>query len=246
MRRTSTCAAIAVAAAALAAPAGAATATLDQQQTGFNVTYSALGPDIGTSIDRRALVQTFTAGLTGDLDRVELRLQGGFANVVEPLTVEIRDTAPSGAPGGDVLASASLAAADVPDCCVAGQPEVPVNFSAPPAVTKGGEYAIVIYTSGSGVYRWFGALRSFTPSIPDYTGGSAWFSRTSPPVTWEAEDADLAFKTYVLPTYSFGGFASPVDAGMVNTAKAGATIRCDGISRPPMARRAPTPRRSRA
>ena len=89
-RRTRTFLITAVAAAATLIPAaGASAGTLDQQQT-----LSDFG---GLQVDSsHSKAQTFTAGLTGQLDQVDLALSG--MSVTTPLTVQIRDgsaTAPA-------------------------------------------------------------------------------------------------------------------------------------------------------
>ena len=82
-RRTRTFLITAVAgAAALIPAAGASAGTLDQQQT--LLTFGGLQVD---STNSKA--QTFTAGLTGQLDQVDLALSG--LSLTTPLTVQIRD-----------------------------------------------------------------------------------------------------------------------------------------------------------
>ena len=117
------------AAAALIPAAGASAGTLDQQQTLSN--FGGLQVDGSNS-----KAQTFTAGLTGELDRVDLALSG--TGVATPLTVQIRDGSAT-APGDTVLASAS-----VPTSAVTGSESfVPITIASPASVTAGTQYSIV-------------------------------------------------------------------------------------------------------
>jgi VCBS repeat-containing protein len=161
-------------------PAAARAGTLDQQQTS---TAGGLALITGTGI---SLAQTFTAGLSGTLDQVDLALARVRAD--GPLTVEIRNV-DGGAPGADVLASASLPAASVPTETAF----VAVSFAAPATVAADTQYAIVAYAGGFDRYFWGHAGADL------YAGGSAFSSGESPPVTWSAHPStDFAFKTYVV------------------------------------------------
>jgi hypothetical protein len=161
--------------------------TLDQSQT-TTTPFTAGRIDGPNSLDPQSDAQTFTAGLTGGLDRVDLDLNNADASA--PLTVEVRNTS-GGAPGSSVLASASVPASSVPSS--AGFVEV--DFASPAQVVSGTQYAIVAYTADlapSVSYNWFAS-----GSNP-YSGGALWFDFASPPTAW-TEDAgfDFAFKTYV-------------------------------------------------
>jgi Bacterial Ig-like domain (group 1) len=174
---------------ALAPAAANATGTLDQQQTDTSGGAELIG-DLG----HISAAQTFTAGLSGALDQVDLFLLksgGGSPSPTLPLTVEIRTVDGGGAPSATVLASALVPASSVPACCSGAF--VPVAFTLPAAVVAGTQYAIVAYTADSvGGYFW-----PFS-SGDVYTGGAHWFSLRSPPTTWTTlGGSDLAFKTYV-------------------------------------------------
>src|SRR4051794_15531655 len=82
----------------LTLPGPALAGTLDQQQT-----ISNFGGLQVSSHNSKA--QTFTAGLTGQLDQVDLALS--LMSVSTPMTVQIRDGSAT-APGDTVLASASV------------------------------------------------------------------------------------------------------------------------------------------
>jgi hypothetical protein len=176
----------------LGLPASAAAAgTLDQQQTTVTTSGGIFGPQTFTP---RSDAQTFTAGLTGGLDRVDLFLKQnsifGSSNSVG-LTVEIR-TVSGGVPGAVVLASATIAPGAIP-APNSPQAFVPVTFSPPAPVVAGTQYAIVAYTGGADRYAWGAA------SPDPYAGGAFFQSEASPPTTWTANSFfDFAFKTYVV------------------------------------------------
>ena len=172
-----------VACAACALTPGIALAgTLDQQQPGNNGTYNGIDSSV-------SFAQSFTAGVSGGLDQVDLYLSAP-PTPASPLNVEIRDFY-VGAPGGIVLASHSLPASSFSAGFVS------VKFATPAPVVAGTQYAIVAYTSspGSNPYLWFE-----TTTNP-YAGGNK-FAGTSPPSlgTWTPfAGTDFAFKTYVVP-----------------------------------------------
>jgi hypothetical protein len=171
------------------APAGAWAQTLDQQQTSFAAGSGAIA---GPELTPASKAQTFTAGLSGELDQVDLALAQPTTPSVGPLTVEIRNVV-GGAPGTTVLASAAVPAASVPTVDQ-GLAFVEVPFDSPAAVAAGGQYAIVAYTGGSDVYGWGRA------GTDAYAGGTRVDSDESPPSTWfPFPPDDFAFRTYVAP-----------------------------------------------
>jgi hypothetical protein len=169
----------------LLAPGAASAGTLDQQQTD--------GSGMGVNAtSTHSVGQTFTPGLSGKLDQVDLFLSKQ-TNPNNVLNVEIRDvagTAYNSPPGTAVLASASVAASAVP----ASGAFVPIAFTAPASVAAGTRYAIVIWTAaGGGNYVWY-----LSTAHETYTGGVADDTNSSPPTTaWSAFLSDFAFKTYV-------------------------------------------------
>ena len=181
----------AVAVLGIAAPAHAG--TLDQQQTTYDGSF-----DLGLNGPDRVAAQTFTAGLTGGLDQVDLPV--GYetgCQPVGPLIVQIRTVA-NGLPSGTVLASASLASSQVDDEVGATTDFVSVAFASPAPVKAGIAYAIVLLAPEAGdcagplaYYEWqLGADNS-------YPTGAAYFS-VNGGTTWPAfGTTDGAFRTYV-------------------------------------------------
>ena len=133
------------AAAALAIPAPAmAVGALDQSQdggfAGSNVVWGSV-----------QAAQSFTAGISGDLDQVDVLL--ARSGSPGDLTVEIQ-TLSSGVPSGTVLASGSVAAASV----TGSYAWIPVPLSPVAPSSAGVQYAIVLSapsSAGSGDrYDW--------------------------------------------------------------------------------------------
>ncbi len=169
--------------AALALPGVAQAGVLDQSQP-------ATGPFCTIASATQSAAQTFTAGLTGDLDQVDLALFKGTTTA--PLTVEIRDVVAE-TPGATVLGSGTLAAGGPADVGMA--PFRSVSLSSPAAVVAGTPYSIVIHSSQSGS-DWGWCRIGADP----YLGGEAFFTLTGPPAiahftAFPAED--YAFRTYV-------------------------------------------------
>jgi hypothetical protein len=169
--------------AAYAFPAAAAAGTLDQQQplapgTGLQVTSTQSG------------AQTFTAGLTGGLDQVDLHLSGTGTGVTLPLTVEIRN-ASGGSPGATVLATASVPPSSVTTTAAF----VPVSFATPAPVIAGTQYAIVAYSADVSPHIWAWSDATMDP----YPAGGTFFVAASPPAgAWSSfAGVDQTFKTYV-------------------------------------------------
>ncbi len=181
MVRPTVSAIVAVACAACAlAPATALAGTLDQQQTNASAGYVGIGSG-------QSGAQTFTAGLSGGVDRVDLVLQK-VGDPTAPLIVEIRN-ASGGVPGTTVLASESVRAAGIGAFPVF----VPIKFLSPAAVVAGTQYSIVLWsTDAPNSYGWSNS------SGETYAGGGPFFVPVSPPSTaWTPVGGDFAFMTYV-------------------------------------------------
>jgi hypothetical protein len=183
----------AVAAVAVLIPAaGASAGTLDQQQTVSNFG----GLQIANNNSK---AQTFTAGLTGQLDQVDLALSN-MGGVSTPITVEIRDGSAT-APGDTVLASASVPTSAV----TSSESFIPITFSSPASVAAGTQYSIVALGEGdSSAAGWFWyAGKTATGPASAYEGGKIYSSPSGPPGLgpwFEGNSlADFEFKTYVAP-----------------------------------------------
>lgn len=137
------------------------------------------------------IAQTFTAGVSGRLDRVEILLQRQF----DPgdLVVEIRSVV-GGFPTSTVLATMTVPETAVPPI---GQPVwASVPLTAPVASSAGTQYAIVVYapfgSCGGDCWQWWAGENN------PYPGGAALFAQDGH--TWLVSNApslDFAFKTYV-------------------------------------------------
>ena len=142
--------------------AGAAISTVDQQQLDDTAGY--------TYVCEEPVAQTFTAGRSGDLDRVVLPLHWHTVVDPGPLLVTIQTVDGAGTPTGDVLGSGSITVTE------AGlQPQqsawVEIRLTSPAEVSAGTQYALVLRTSGecnSDTWAWHQAA-----SVDPYPGGMA-------------------------------------------------------------------------
>jgi hypothetical protein len=206
-RRMLTLALAAACAGCLVVPEAASAGTLDQQQPD--------GAPPGFDVDStQSMAQTFTAGLSGGLDQVDLKLSETATAVTLPLMVEIRNAA-GGQPGDTVLAGESIPASAAPPFM--SPAFVPVSFASPAPVTAGTQYAIVAYNADLAPTRFWGWADA---AANPYAPGSAFFQGASPPgPTWTNTIAgtDLAFKTYVV---------TPTPAAAVTGKRAAALKKC--------------------
>ena len=170
---------------------------LDQSQEAVNIGFIVGDQDPTDDFPRFTIAQTFTAGLSGPLGKVELYLNR--LNIVEgdpppelPITVEIR-TVSGLDPSTTVLASETIPASAIP---IAQAPAwVPATFTTPTTVAAGNEYAIVAYTDSA--YSW----RASSGVVDAYAGGSRRVSDTDSP-GWRSGcgtgcTPDMAFRTFV-------------------------------------------------
>jgi PKD repeat protein len=160
----------------VAVPAQAATAdSVDQSQT------------ISTSFQRLGLMaQTFTAGMTGQLDKVSLASDTSFGSVM--VTITIQSVSATGAPNGTVLGSSAFQGTVV--CCRQWHDFV---FSPAVHITSGTKYAIVVKVA-AGLFTWYDSW-IFNAYLGGqlYVGcsGCAW-------LTGSQYGMDFAFKTWVV------------------------------------------------
>jgi len=163
-------------------PAQAATAdTLDQSQ--------AL---VGTSSQQLALMaQTFTAGVTGQVDRVSLASDTLY-NMSLKATIQIQSLDAQGLPSGASLGSAPFQGTLT--CCRQWHDFV---FSAGVHVMAGTKYAIVVNRTTNGYFAWYE-----TGTYDAYKAGQLYVSCVGCPqwYTGSGYGMDFAFKTWVSTT----------------------------------------------
>jgi hypothetical protein len=167
-------------------PGAASAGTLDQQQLVSNQ-----GQIVDTT---QSVAQTFTAGLTGGIDQIDLMVAcAGFCPASAPLSVEIRNVS-AGVPGPTLLGTSSI-----PASAVIGTPAfVPFTFAAHAPVSAGTQYAIVASSAASAGTQYHWSDESPAP----YAGGASWYLQP-PGTTWGSlGDIDQTFKTYVAPVPS--------------------------------------------
>jgi hypothetical protein len=179
---------------------------LDQSQTVSNGYFAVQqNVSLGYWWKTASVAQTFTAGTTGYLHRVRVRLENVSAS--GPIAVSIRtvDMKYDGAyPSGTQIGSGTIPVAKL-TVGAPGWVDVTLND---PVVTQGSQYAIILSMTSDGWIKWYDHQRS-TMSLPDvypqghelvWTAGAWW--------NLDIEDTlgprDATFETYVLPpiTYS--------------------------------------------
>lgn len=169
----------------------AAAGTLDQSQPVINTNATVFVSD------EIPEAQTFTNGLSGGLDQVDIAIGRTAGFIAAPLVVQIRAVS-GGVPSGPALAGASIPAANVP---VAFFPSAfySVPFASPAPVTAGVQYAIVVSSLSCGLgncYEW--APGPVGDPYPAGTGlNSQDFGATWAPIN-AFGSTDFPFKTYVL------------------------------------------------
>lgn len=175
---------------------------LDQSADGDFFLNTSMGPGYYSA-------QTYTAGLTGTLASVSLKV---FGNAGTTVTVEITDVV-SNAPGSTILGTTSVTLTTYPcsPTCVFTQ----VPFSSPIQQVAGSQYAIVVTTDAPG--GWIG-----NSAGNPYPAGGAFV--TTGGMTWASlgGGTDLYFKTFVSPDPGISLSASSLsfDSQTVGTASA--------------------------
>jgi len=163
---------------ALLVPGSAEAGTLDQQQ----VSTVDCGTAIGATL---AGGQSFTDGITGNLDEIDVFL--GFVPASPPaLTVQVENVIT--VMGGDIPGGTVLGTEDVTPP-VAGWNVVPFSPTVP--VTAGTKYAIVL-SAGGDVGSWLGSdfmTDAYPAGNTSHNSGSGWAPNPS--------ICDQAFRTYV-------------------------------------------------
>jgi hypothetical protein len=172
----------------LGAAASATAGTLDQQQ-------STVAPMATNAHSTQSVAQTFTAGLSGKLDQVDLNLNMSGSPPV-PLIVDLRDVS-GGLPGNAILASQMVLSSGV--VAFPGSGWVSFVFPTPAPVTAGTQYAIVAHSAAvfPQTYAWSQGM-----GTDPYAGGAAYMAAppTAPWMPVTIGPPDFAFKTYVVPS----------------------------------------------
>src|SRR5207249_4220224 len=158
--------------------------------------------------------QTFTAGITGPLTRVDLNLfcvncTGSFPN----LTLSLRATS------GNLPVGTDIASATIPGLNSAAGRLFPVTFTSPPMVTAGTVYALVIRPVADPSVGIYALTQSATnvyasgQAVWSGNGGGAWTA----PLTG-GQTTDAGFKTYVRTGFAASGdFVSSAKDGNPGT-----------------------------
>jgi hypothetical protein len=167
---------------------------LDQQNTALSTSAFGLTSTVWGG-------QTFTAGVTGQLARVDLNLfcfncTGTFPN----LTLSLRATS------GNLPAGADIASATIPGLNSVTGRFFTAIFSPPPTVTAGTVYALVIRpvaSASAGIY-------ALTRSASNVYGGGRGVWSANGGGTWTApltagQTTDVGFKTYVKSGFTASG-----------------------------------------
>jgi uncharacterized repeat protein (TIGR01451 family) len=179
------------------------TATIDQQNT--SVTNNGFG---FTSTSWAG--QTFTAGVTGQLTRVDLDLfcfnAGNDCTGPSPnITVSIRAT--SGSPA--VPTGADLATATIPGFTSAAGGYFSATFSSPPTLIAGTRYAVIFHAvSNQTAPATYAYVCSCTPDTNPYAPGQLATSTNSGSI-WTADPIaggrDLGFKIFMQAGFAPSG-----------------------------------------
>jgi Carboxypeptidase regulatory-like domain len=168
----------------------AAPSNIDQQNTA--------GTNTGTSFATTSWGgQTFIPAVTGQLTRVDAQLFcSGCTGTTPNLTLSVRNTS------GGLPTGADLATATIPGFSSGAAVYYAANFSSPPTLTSGTQYALIlrpVANPSPGGYFW---IRS-SPST--YANGQRVISADNG-ATWTADSTrDFNFKTYINTGFTASG-----------------------------------------
>jgi hypothetical protein len=193
----------------LSGPAGAG--TLDQSHA---VQPYYFGAAVDSTYNR---AQTFTVGLNGKLDRVELQVYRE-ATVTTPLTIQLRKTV-GGAPdisAAGLLATLNLAATSVPTTSFSTT-FVGADLGAQAFPVTSGQLLSILLTStepANNWYLWTTSDSAATPPAPQYTGGQGFYRFVSDPIQATGTQ-DSGFRTFVsVPEPGMGVLAGLLCVGL--------------------------------
>jgi hypothetical protein len=161
-----------------------AAGTLDQSQTERNFFYAGVS----------TFGQTFTAGITGVLDRADLAICTPNAAALGDVTIGIRPVSGGLPVAGPPLASVTFASTSLPACPSSGLalPFTSVDFARGAWITAGTAYAIVAIGQHSG-----GTLQMLISNANPYAAGQAVYSFDSGATYGAGGGIDAVFNTYV-------------------------------------------------
>jgi len=161
----------------MALPVQAVTDSVDQSQT------------VGISFQRLELMaQTFTAGTTGQVDRVSLLSDSSYAFV--RLTVQIQSVTTGGAPSGTVLGSTSYSGT------LPFKTFTDFAFNPGVPVTAGTKYAIVVSRS-VGTFNWYNSWQANL-----YLGGQLYVGNPYVPRTVAKYEVGFALSALTIVNFS--------------------------------------------
>lgn len=213
---------------AVAAPSGASAAVV------ADLPPSTTSPPYASFITDGEMAQSFTAAASDSVDRVSVAISRWSGTGQGDLVVELRTPGVDGLPTGPVLASAVVAAADVPLAVASGMPasalypgtSVEANFAAPVEVTAGERLFVVARVASpslGGSYAWH-------PAAADAAGAEATYREAYFPAGFwfplgGIGDLAITVGQASAPAWPFSGFEHPVDAlPAVNAVKAGQAV----------------------
>ena len=199
---------------ALPGIASAAESVLDQSASGSDPAESYV-----QFSGHHARAQTFTVGITGDLDRVRVMIATGRDGDVGDLTAEIRELDAAGQPAGEVLGIGTVPPPAQRDVFA----WVEIALEAPVPVTRGTQYALVLRapTTISGWYEWYVEM-----SAP-YAGGNLWLYWETTEGSWlgASTPQDTWFQTFVVPSdVTAPAVTVPADITAEATGPSGAVV----------------------
>jgi len=137
------------------------------------------------------LAQTFTAGQSGTLIRVDLFLASGNDPGGDSLSLSIYPTDGAGTPVTTGPAHATSGVASVPFSDFGGW--VSFSFASPFSVTAGTMYAIVFDAVGGGAH----VIWAYGTHDNAYSGGAAWHATPSWVAETPSDPDDFAFRTFL-------------------------------------------------
>ncbi|WP_280797189.1 hypothetical protein [Aurantimicrobium minutum] len=192
-------------------PALSATAlgTLDQQATGSSTRWYYIMNNV-------PLAQVFTAGASGQLDRISIDAYSFQSATTAPLVASIYAVDGSGFPTGNSLSSASVSQTLIPGTVST----VVFDFTSPVTVASGTAYAIVFSTTGSGEYHFENAttVPAGAKGVKPGSGNVGWQNYIDTGVT--PNQTSFRFATYVtaVPSPSPSASTSVIsDPNLANT-----------------------------